>query len=380
LKLPVRLNLYRGHRRRCVHYSKGRSWTKCECGFWTDGLDEEGKRVNFSLRTSNRQVAQTIIRDMEIRGSVDEPAASVAPEGITVKEACEKFLLDNNALSPARLKKYRLIFSRLNAFLEQRGVQGFDLLSLDLITDFRALWHLKWKQKSGTICLNIQMLRKFFRFCTKRKWIQTNPAGELEMPKSTPRPTLPFSQEEWINILNAFPLYAQRTRSAGSTQLLYALVLLLRYSGMRIGDAVRSETSWIHGDRITFCTQKNHRNVCNKLPEFVITALSAAPHKNIRHFFWSGTSSLHSAVGKWQRRLKTLFGLAGVRNGHAHRFRDTYAFDLTHHGRVTLEELRQALGHKSVRTTELYYSHWIMERQERLEAKQDRSWDEQRAI
>ncbi len=97
-------------------------------------------------------------------------------------------------------------------------------------------------------------------------------------------------------------------------------------------------------------------------------------------FFWSGNSTLHSAVGKWQRRLKVLFDLAGVQGGHAHRFRDTYAFDMTHNGEMTLEELRQALGHKSTRTTERYYSHWIAERQKRLEDKQDRAWESQRAI
>jgi|HubBroStandDraft_1064217.scaffolds.fasta_scaffold74359_1 integrase len=43
---------------------------------------------------------------------------------------------------------------------------------------------------------------------------------------------------------------------------------------------------------------------------------------------------------------------------------------------MTLEELRQALGHTSARTTERYYSHWIMERQERLEAKQELARDQ----
>jgi integrase len=149
---------------------------------------------------------------------------------------------------------------------------------------------------------------------------------------------------------------------------------------MRIGDATRCETNWIQDERISFLTEKNNVHVCNKLPDFVLKALWAAPRKSERHFFWSGQSTLHSAVGKWQRRLKTLFRLAGVCNGHAHRFRDTYAYDLTHHGKATLEELRQALGHKSTRTTERYYSHWIPERQERLEAKQEHVWEDGRAI
>jgi integrase len=250
-------------------------------------------------------------------------------------------------------------------------------VNLELITDFRAEWHATWNLGVGTICLNIQMLRKFCRFCIKRDWIQKNPASDLEMPKEKGRPTLPFSQDEWTNILSAFPLYEKRTRSANGTRLLYAFVLSMRFSGMSIGDTVRCETSWILGDRLSFRTQKNAVNVCNKLPDFVLRALMAARRKSERHFFWSGTSTLHSAVGKWQRRLQILFESAGVSNGHSHRFRDSYAFDMTHNGRISLEELRQALGHKSARTTERYYSHWIIERQERLEGKQDSAWADQ---
>lgn len=372
-KLPVRLHPYRGHRRRCPHRLKGRRWERCSCFVWADGLDENGDRANFSLGTTNWQVAQSIIREMESRGSVSEPVPVTVPDGIKVTVACDKFLRAHTHLSRARLKKYRLIFNRLNDFLEQRDIHQVQDLNLDLITDFRAEWHTKWQQREGTICLNIQMLRKFFRFCVLRDWIQKNPASELEMPKGKRRATLPFSQEEWTRILQAFPSYAERARPGGA-QLLYALVLLLRYSGMRIGDAVRCETSWVQDDRISFLTEKNNVHVCNRLPDFVLKALWTAPRKSERHFFWSGHSSLHSAVGKWQRRLKILFSIASVRNGHAHRFRDSYAFDMTQHGAMTLEELRQALGHKSSRTTEEYYSHWLKERQERLEEKQERAW------
>jgi hypothetical protein len=51
-------------------------------------------------------------------------------------------------------------------------------------------------------------------------------------------------REEWTNILNAFPLYEKRTRSANGTRLLYTLVLLMRFSGMRTGDTIRF-SHWI---------------------------------------------------------------------------------------------------------------------------------------
>ncbi len=336
-----------------------------------DGTDEYGRRVTRSLRTHSRQVAQNLIREVEARGYI---WGNSAPEPITIQEACEKFLAANTHLSKGRIKKYKLLFARMEEFAQRQGLRYLLDLDLNALTDFRTEWSDRWQQQAGTICLNIQKLRKFFRFGHKRKWVDENPACDLEMPQVKLRPTLPFTAEEWRRILAAFPLYEQRAGRAAA-QRLYAFVLLLRYSGMRIGDAVRSEVSWVQGDRISFLTEKNNVRVCNKLPDFVLQALWAAPCKSERHFFWSGASTLHSAVGKWQRRLRVLFDLAGVRSGHAHRFRDTYAEDMAFNGTMTLEELKQALGHKSTGTTEKYYLHWIQERQGRLEEKQERAWN-----
>lgn len=63
-------------------------------------------------------------------------------------------------------------------------------------------------------------------------------------PKGKGRPSPPFCHEEWTNILNGFPLYEKRTRSANGTRLLYTLVLLMRFSGMRTGDTIRF-SHWI---------------------------------------------------------------------------------------------------------------------------------------
>src|SRR6185437_1073083 len=43
--------------------------------------------------------------------------------------------------------------------------------------------------------------------------------------------------------------------------------------------------------------------------------------------FWSGSGQPWSATKDWQRSLRPLFKLAGITNGHPHRFRDTFAND-----------------------------------------------------
>src|SRR5580704_3534279 len=63
-----------------------------------------------------------------------------------------------------------------------------------------------------------------------------------------------------------------------------------------------------------------------------------------RYFFWTGNSTLHTAIGTWQRSLQRLFKLAGIENGYAHRFRDTFSVELLLAG-VPIEQVSVLIGH-----------------------------------
>ena len=100
-----------------------------------------------------------------------------------------------------------------------------------------------------------------------------------------------------------------------------------------------------------------------------------APKSSERYFFWTGKSKLNNAIGKWQRRLKRLFELAGVEGGHAHRFRDTFSTALLQAG-VPLDRVSVLLGHRSVSVTEKHHAAWVRERQDQLESDLQKAWSE----
>jgi hypothetical protein len=56
-----------------------------------------------------------------------------------------------------------------------------------------------------------------------------------------------------------------------------------------------------------------------------------------------------------------------------HRFRHTFAVELLLAG-MPIEQVSKLLGHKTVRTTERYYSAWVKERQRKLEAEVKEAW------
>ena len=138
---------------------------------------------------------------------------------------------------------------------------------------------------------------------------------------------------------------------------LRGLVLLLRYSGMRISDAVQLTTHRITDRRLFLYMQKTGEPVNVVLPDFVLKALEATPCVTDKHFFWSGKGKLDSIVRSWQARLRRLFELAEISNGHPHRLR-----------------VSVLLGHQGVRITERHYNPWNKARQEQLEADLTRAW------
>lgn len=147
---------------------------------------------------------------------------------------------------------------------------------------------------------------------------------------------------------------------------LRSLVLLLRYSGLRISDASTLRRSRVREGRLFLYAAKTAVPVFTLLPQFVIDALDACPLSD-DYYFWSGDSSIETVAGNWRRSLSKLFQLAGVQGGHPHRFRDTFAVELLNEG-VGLEQVSMLLGHKSIRITERHYAPWVRSRQDQLEA------------
>lgn len=365
------LGIYRRHLRRCPHRSEGRKHRKCGCPVWVDG-HLSGIKHHRSLETRDWQKAQRIVRDWEADGEREtEPVES---EAVTVERAWQSFIADLQArnLRTSTLRKYRLLRRQMQEFASRSAIRSVKDIDLSTLREFR----VEWKDGPLSSAKKLERLRAFFRFVQESKWIDDNPAVKLKAPKHVQRPTLPFTQPEMMRILAALPLYLEQTAPRGkdSARRLRALVLLLRYSGMRIGDVVKLTRDKISGNKLFMYTQKSGVPVYTVLPDFVVAALETTSLVNLTHFFWNGCDDLDSVVGSWQKRLRKLFQIAKISDGHAHRFRDTFATELLLAG-VPIERVAILLGHQSIRVTEKYYSAWTDARQRQVEADLQRAWE-----
>src|SRR5206468_12722 len=112
------------------------------------------------------------------------------------------------------------------------------------------------------------------------------------------------SAEEMEKILWACALYPDHGRyRKGTPARLKALVLLMRYSGLRIGDAVTLEVDRIKECRLFLYTQKTKVPVWCPLPKGVEEAFDDCDPVCERYWFWNGVSDKRSITGNWQRRF-----------------------------------------------------------------------------
>jgi len=253
------------------------------------------------------------------------------------------------------------------AFAGEIGVKFISQLTSESMLRFRA----SWTDSPISALKKLERLRSFFRFCAGMKWVDENPVGMLKPPKFHQKPTLPFTGEEFERILAAVEKYPTKNSFGYDNRArLRAFVLLLRYSGLRIRDAVCLRRDRIVDAKLMVYTQKTGQPVYVPLPPVVIESFEKSGSGEL--LFWSGHGNPKSAVADWQRSLRRLFDLAGVEHGHAHRFRDTFAVSLLEKG-VALETVAVLLGN-TIKIAEKHYAPWVRSRQIALEDAVRRSW------
>lgn len=280
------LTIYRRHLKDCKRRAEGRRYRHCRCPIWVDGILGR-KEIRESLKVRDWQRAQEMIREWEA-----EDRRTSQPERKCTDAAWREFLVDMEArkLNDSTVRKYKLLKRQMEEFAQRRGIRFLPEFDLSAVSQFRS----EWKDGPRSSAKKLERLRAFFRFAQKRKWTPENPAIDLKAPKVTLCPTLPFTREEMVRILAAVDQYREEMPSHGleNGRRIRGLVLLLRYSGMRIGDAVNFSTDRIEGNRLFLYTQKTGVPVNSILPEFVLSALEITPKVTEKFFFWSGIGNV----------------------------------------------------------------------------------------
>ena len=111
-----------------------------------------------------------------------------------------------------------------------------------------------------------ELLKAFWRYCVDQHWIPESPARTLSKIKPTTVQVQPFSHAEMEEILAACARYPT-TNSFGvdNRAVITAFVLLLRWSGLRISDAVVLLWKNVQDGVLNVKCQKNGAHVTFRL-------------------------------------------------------------------------------------------------------------------
>jgi integrase/recombinase XerD len=379
------LAIYRRHTRQCP-FTSVREW-RCGCPIWVSGT-LGAATIRRSLNLVSRGAAQKIIDRWENQGFIDndlstscssreepaQPSLRNPSELTRVDEAIQEYLLDmeDRHLEESTIRTYRPLFDELRLFCERAGIQYLCQINLDQARKIRR----SWNTAANTSAKRLERLRAFLRFCQDNQWIDDNPAAKLKSPKTDTPPTLPFTQDEMAAILAGCDSFWGSNKKPGgqNAKRLKAFVLLMRYSGLRISDAIQLNDERIQGNRIFLYTQKTSVHVYVPMPPVFFEVLHQVEKYQSGYYFWSKKGKLRSRCANLQLTLKTLFANVGIQHDHAHRFRDTFAVELLKKG-VPIEEVSVLLGHQSEKITRKHYSPWVKDRQDILEQHVMKGWD-----
>jgi integrase/recombinase XerD len=331
------LNLYRRHQSPCRFTT--RRYRNCKCPLWVQG-SLRGEYIRRALNLRSWEAATDLIRGWEGAGEI---GVVKKPDIPNIADAIARFLADarTQKLSAETIRKYENLLSRrLLPWCEEKGLRYLKQLRVEQMRQFRATW----KDGANYATKNLERLRAFFRFCIQDDWIGKNPAQAVKAPKVQETPTLPFSRDEMTRILDACDRYP------GNRDRIRAFVLVMRYSGLRIGDTIALSKARLHGTKLLLYTAKTGTLVYVPLPPVAIKALAKLETNDAGRYFSTGDAKPQTARANWSRYLDTVFDLADVPQGHSHRFRDTFAVELLLAGTL-LETVSVLLGQPSAQST-----------------------------
>jgi integrase/recombinase XerD len=351
--------------------AKTRSWTKAD----------EFMRAQIDARDPVKKA----LREIE-----DKEAAKVAAQQarqITVSDALKEWLSGLRKRSRSRTVQFNSLASKLRSWAEE---QGHDRLS-DIKPAMLSAWRGSWSETAenerdrlapATQNLYVSHLHRFFKWAVQAEYLERDPSVLVKRQKYERIQTQPLtSPEQFAEILAATYKFDEDRYTLRQVpeygRDLRAIFLLMRWTGIRLIDALMLKRTAVVDGRLNLITKKTGKAIKDRpLPQVVREALAAVvPQPRVRdgYYFWSATGEDEDNLTVvWTGRIKRLNKYLSLKDEdgdpmefRSHMLRDTFAVDLLLQG-MPLEDVSYLLTHDSVKMTEKYYAPWVNARREKV--------------
>jgi integrase/recombinase XerD len=415
--LKMALLIYRRHAKRCTKGYEQNDRTfpprtskeikaDCECPIVCSGTtpSQSKKLRHLSLDTRNWDKARKLVKQLEDGSLAVDPAPpdqgfTIDQPGVTVEEAIARFLKKKGPsgenIEHATLRKHEVtLLDRIVPFCKNRGVQlisAFDDAAIveECFLSFKNL-NPNHNRRRGTLVdkplsdrtrvKELDRYRSFLRYCKELGWLKHVHASNknvIKPPSVKPSPKYGLEPLEELQVFDAIQLVTNRGQlDQYNSKELRALVMVMRYTGLRISDAVtldhtqlvRRESGPGYAIKI-MSMQKTDDWV--RIPITLETAealhsLKFKGEKDRRRFwFYTGNGECDTAINNWRERIDNLLKLAQrppykpfLHHATPHTLRHTFAISALNNG-ADIKMVSRWLGHSNTKITEAHYSHAI---------------------
>ena len=369
------VTVYARHSQKCPHRKTKNAgqYRRCRCPLWL----RWGKNHKRSAGTRTWEIATKAARKLEEKLErevlgIEEPKP---PEHVTIDAALELYIIDRKQRGLKDSSKPKRLLGRLRDYAYARNLIYLKDVSARVLTEWRANWTFK-KDSSGP-AVAWSVVKTFFRWAHSIDLISSNASAKLTSLPVVRKQVQPLTRDEMAALLTAT---AQCGFSPEIEERVRVFILLQRWSGLACVDAATLPRNLLRDDdNLTQVHRtKTDAEVFIPLPPAVAKMLRAHANDHPDYFFWNptrmGKPALVCQFGDW---IRLVFDKAGVKHGQqemlTHRFRHTFAVELLLTG-VPIEQVAKLLGHKTTRTTERFYSAWVIARQQQLEAEVKEAW------
>jgi integrase/recombinase XerD len=371
----VVVSVYTRHSAKCRQskVSNSGQYRRCKCPLWL----RWGKSHKRSARTRTWEIATKVARKLE--EELEREALGIEtpkpPDHVTIDAALELYLVDRSQRGIKDSSKAQRLLGRLRDYAYARNVILLKDVSARMLTEWRATWTFNKDSSGPAVAWSI--VKTFFRWAHSIDLIPSDVSSKLKSLPIVRKQVQPLTRDEMEGLSAAT---SQCGFTSEITERVRIFILLQRWSGLACIDAATLPRNLLRADdNLTQVHRtKTDAEVFIPLPPAVAKMLRAHVNDHPDYFFWNPErmkkTSLVCQFGDW---LRIIFDKAGVKHGQqemlSHRFRHTFAVELLLAG-VPIEQVSKLLGHKTVRTTERFYSAWVTERQRKLEAEVKQAW------
>jgi site-specific recombinase XerD len=319
----------------------------------------KGRRYRRFLALS-RKTAILALQELEYElryGNQDNDTQS-----LTYAQAITKFLayVELTGSSKAQVKYIASRLNRFNQFCSDQCANELSEVTQEHARTFlagrskeRITNTYKYGKKQGykhpaisTVNRDIGFQKRFFKFCLNNGWTTTNPWATVERlrDKEGGKPRYSFTESELSKIFE----------NAG---IFYDFYYVLLHTGIRPTDAFVLSSENIAGNSLSL-RQRKTGDWMHNIP------ISQSVMNQISNKVESGGLIFPELQSDRQRRnarrqIQALFEPKFIRENYInlHTFRHTYAHHMLNKG-MPKEVLQTFLGHRSIRTTEIY-ANWV---------------------